>query len=262
MTTTHPAQIRLKNVSLTYDLHLDRTNNLKEFVVNLFTGRKYVSTRKQKINAIDNLSLDVNEGDRLGIIGLNGSGKSTTLKVISGILKPTKGTVEVQGTVQPLIEIGAGFDPEFTGRENIYLNGYMLGFTKAEIRAKEQEIIAFTDLGDFIDTPIKYYSSGMSVRLAFTIATSIKPEILVFDEMLAAGDAQFMAKAKARISDLMNQSKIIVIVSHDMGLIESTCNRVIVLNRGQRVFEGSPKDAIAFYNKQNTQPGLAVTPQC
>lgn len=262
MTTTHPAQIRLKNVSLTYDLHLDRTNNLKEFVVNLFTGRKYVSTRKQKINAIDNLSLDVNEGDRLGIIGLNGSGKSTTLKVISGILKPTKGTVEVQGTVQPLIEIGAGFDPEFTGRENIYLNGYMLGFTKAEIRAKEKEIIEFADLGDFIDSPIKYYSSGMSVRLAFTIATSIKPEILVFDEMLAAGDAQFMARAKTRIDNLMDRSKIIVIVSHDMGLIESTCNRVIVLNRGQRVFEGSPKDAIAFYDNQNAHPTLAATPQC
>lgn len=243
------SSISLNQVVLSYELHLDRTNNLKEFLINLITKRSYTSERKRYVNALDSVSLQIAEGERVGIIGLNGSGKSTMLKVISGILKPTKGMVNVVGDVQPLIEIGAGFDPEFTGRENIYLNGYMLGFTKAQIKQKEKEIVEYADVGDYIDTPIKYYSSGMSVRLAFTIATMIKPDILVFDEMLAAGDAAFMQKAQKRIDELMTEARIIVLVSHDLELVKRVCSRVLVMNAGKVAFDGPSVAALEFYQK-------------
>lgn len=241
--------IELKDVSLIYDLHFDRTNNFKEFIINLLTKRSYVEQKKSQHFALQKINFRADEGARLGIIGLNGSGKSTTLKVISGILKPSEGELKVVGTIQPLIEIGAGFDPEFTGRENIYLNGYMLGFTKKQIEECENEIVEFADLGQFIDTPIKYYSSGMSVRLAFTIATMIQPEILLIDEMLAAGDAAFMEKAKKRLDSLIKVAKIIVIVSHDLHFIKSMCNRVIVMNKGSKVFDGSVEDGLKAYQK-------------
>ena len=239
----------LLDVVLSYVLHFERTNSLKEWMINLLTRRSYTSEKKRYVHALDSVNLNVSEGERVGIIGLNGSGKSTLLKVISGILKPTNGMVSVIGDVQPLIEIGAGFDPEFTGRENIYLNGYMLGFTRSQIREKEKEIVDFADIGDFIDTPIKYYSSGMSVRLAFTIATMIRPDILVFDEMLAAGDAAFMHKAQRRIDELITEARIIVLVSHDLGLVNKVCTRVLVMNSGKIVFDGVPGEALKFYQK-------------
>ncbi|MBS1970392.1 MAG: ABC transporter ATP-binding protein [Bdellovibrionales bacterium] len=248
-----PVSIKLNDVSLVYDLHHDRTNNLKEYIVNLLSRRSYVDKRKDVLHALNHINLEINEGDRLGIIGLNGAGKSTLLKVISGILKPTSGEIIVHGHVQPLIEIGAGFDPEFTGRENIYLNGYMLGFTKKQIQAKEQEIIDFTELGHFIDTPIKYYSSGMSVRLAFTIATMIEPEVLVFDEMLSAGDAVFIQKAQKRLNAILDKAKIIVLVSHDLNMIKNLCNKAIVVNKGEIQFLGPTQEAIDLYLKNTIQ---------
>jgi ABC-type polysaccharide/polyol phosphate transport system ATPase subunit len=241
--------IHLSSVSLKYDLHFDRTNSFKEFLVNLITRKSFVEKKKDSFLALNSIDLHIEHGERIGIIGRNGAGKSTLLKVISGIYKPTQGTLKVCGHIQPLIEIGAGFDPEFTGRENIYLNGYMLGFTKKQIKEKELEIIEFSELKDFIDTPIKYYSSGMSVRLAFTIATMIEPEILVFDEMLSAGDAAFMVKAKARMERLLDKAKIMVIVSHDMSMIRSLCKRVIVVEKGVIVFDGKPEAALEVYNK-------------
>lgn len=244
---TDNTSVILNNVSLTYELHYDRTNSLKETVINFLTKRQYVPQKKAQLNALNNVNINISLGERVGIIGLNGAGKSTLLKVISGILKPTAGDIVVKGNIQPLIEIGAGFDPEFTGRENIYLNSYMLGFTKDEVQQHEQEIIEFADLGAFIDTPIKYYSSGMTVRLAFSIATIIKPEILVFDEMLAAGDASFIDKAKKRIDDLINRAKVMVIVSHDLSLIQTTCTRCILMEKGQVAFDGRPEDAIRRY---------------
>lgn len=242
-----PSSIHLNDVSLMYDLHYDRTNNLKEHVVNFLTRRKYVQKKKDILFALKNISFKINEGDKLGIIGLNGAGKSTLLKVISGILKPTSGELIVRGNIQPLIEIGAGFDPEFTGRENIYLNGYMLGFNKNQIQEKEQEIIDFTELGNFIDTPIKYYSSGMAVRLAFTIATMIEPEILALDEMLSAGDAAFIQKATKRLNSIIDKAKIIILVSHDLNMIETTCNKIIVMDKGEIMFSGLVSDGLAFY---------------
>ncbi|MBX2989409.1 MAG: ABC transporter ATP-binding protein [Bdellovibrionaceae bacterium] len=239
--------VGLQDVRLIYELHHDRTNNLKEYIINFFRRKKYVDVAKEKLHALNGIDLDIHEGERVGIIGLNGAGKSTLLKVISGILKPSSGRIEVHGNIQPLIEIGAGFDPEFTGRENIYLNSYMLGFTKKQVQAQEDKIIEFADLGKFIDTPIKYYSSGMSVRLAFSIATMISPEILVLDEMLSAGDAAFLEKAKKRIDGLINQAKIMVVVSHDLSLIQSICNRCLIVRQGKVIFDGKTENAIKQY---------------
>jgi len=239
--------INLKNVSLAYELHYDRTTDLKEYVINRMMRRKYVQKAKDFHYALDGISLNIGVGERVGIIGLNGAGKSTLLKVISGILKPTDGEIIVNGAVQPLIEIGAGFNPDFTGRENIYLNSYMLGYTKAQVLKYENEIIEFADLGHFIDTPIKYYSSGMSVRLAFSIATIVNPEILVFDEMLSAGDAVFIEKAKRRVNALIDKAKIMVLVSHDLELVKSLCTRCLVIKQGKIAFDGDAKSAIDFY---------------
>ena len=243
--------ISLKNVTLEYDLYRDKTSNLKETLINLFRGNKHlVGPKIEKLKALHGIDLDLKQGDRLGIIGLNGAGKSTLLKVISGILKPTIGEVVVNGNMQPLIEVGAGFHFEFSGRENIYLNGYMLGFTKKKIAEKEKEIIEFSELQEFIDVPVKYYSSGMQTRLAFSIATSIEPEILVFDEMLSAGDISFVNKAKARMDKLIQEAKILVLVSHDLGLVESICEKCICLEKGRVVFSGTPSDTISYYKSK------------
>lgn len=239
--------IKFENVGLTYDLYLDKTNNLKEYLINKLISRKPVSKSLEKVEALKNITIEFHQGERVGIIGRNGAGKSTMLKVISGIYKPTSGKLTVKGNIQPLIEIGAGFDPEFTGRENIYLNGYMLGFSKEQIKQKEAEIVQFAELGEFIDVPVKYYSSGMSVRLAFTIATSIEPEILAFDEMLAAGDIEFLQKAKARMDNLVSKAKMLILVSHDLNMVSSLCTKVLVVHQGQICFIGKPEEAIQFY---------------
>ncbi len=239
--------IELNNVTLKYRLLHDRSFSLKEKVINSLHKRKYTEKTSEEFLALDQISIKISQKERLGIIGKNGAGKSTLLKVISGILKPTQGTVTVDGMIQPLIEIAAGFNPEFTGRENIYLNGYMLGFTPQQIKAKEAEIIDFCELEKFIDVPIKYYSSGMTVRLAFTIATSIEPEILLFDEMLSAGDASFINKAKSRLDTLVEKAKGVVIVSHDLNLIEQFCTRCLVINAGKIEFDGMPIQANKFY---------------
>lgn len=241
--------IELKNVDLEYELHFDRTNTLKEWVVNTLARRKYVDKKKDMLLALNGLNLSIQEGERVGVVGFNGAGKSTLLKVISGILKPTRGQIDVQGNIQPLIEIGAGFDPEFSGRENIYFNSYMLGFSKAQVDSHIEEIIHFADLGEFIDVPVKYYSSGMQVRLAFTIATTVKPEILVLDEMLGAGDVAFVDKAKKRMSQLVDNAKCLVIVSHDLGLIEQMCSRAFILQKGKFIYEGTGVEAIREYRK-------------
>lgn len=244
-------RVSLQNVDLVYDLYFDRTNTLKELLINAVTRKSYVEKRKGTLYALRDLSLEIEQGERVGIIGLNGAGKSTLLKVLARLLKPTRGTLELRGTVQPLIEIGAGFNPEFSGRENIFLNGAMLGFTRKEMRAKEKEIIDFAELGEFIDIPVKYYSSGMEVRLAFTIATIVRPEILVIDEMLSAGDIEFIDKARTRIQGLLDGSKILVIVSHDLELVRSLTSRVVVLEAGGKVFDGPTEEGIAFYHQQS-----------
>lgn len=242
--------IELKSLKLSYELFHDRSNTLKEYVINNILNRRYVKLGSEPLDALSDIDLTIHDGERVGIVGHNGAGKSTLLKVISGILKPTAGVISIKGRVQPLIEINAGFDQEFTGRENIYLNSYMLGFTKAQVKAKEKDVIEFADLGHFIDTPIKYYSSGMIVRLAFAIATSIDPEILVFDEMLSAGDHQFLQKAKQRVESLVDRSRIMLIVSHDLDLLQNICTRCLLMKNGKIIRDGNPHEIIDFYKNQ------------
>lgn len=242
--------IKCENLTLEYLLYRDQTSSLKEyFLSKLLPSRKKQIKKNEHFLALNDINLTIENGDRVGILGHNGAGKSTLLKVISGILKPTKGHLTVEGQIQPLIEVGAGFNPEFSGRDNIYLNSYMLGFSKKEVKIKEQEIIDFSELKDFIDVPIKYYSSGMAVRLAFAIATTVRPEILVLDEMLSAGDLSFMNKAKMRMNEIINSAKILVLVSHDLSLIQSLTKTCIVMSKGKIIYQGNTADAIDFYKK-------------
>ena len=237
-------KIIFDKITLSYDIFSDKPLTLKETFVNLLQGKR---SKQITYNALKELSFEITEGERVGISGFNGSGKSSILKVISRIMKPQKGKFSIVGSVQPLIEIEAGFNPEFSGRENIYLNASMLGYTKKEIQKREKEIVDFTELGDHIDTPVKYYSSGMSVRLAFTIATSISPEILVIDEMLAAGDIHFIEKAEKRLNSLIHKAKILLLVSHSLAFIKSMTTRCLVMHEGRVLFDGPTEDALNFY---------------
>lgn len=239
--------IECKNISLNYELHYDKGTTLKEAFINFLT-RKHKLKEKSIFPALSDVNFRVDEGERLAIIGKNGAGKSSLLKVISGILRPSNGAVHLKGSVQPLIEIGAGFNPEFSGRENIFLNGYMLGFSHKTIVSSVDEIIEFSGIEEFIDVPVKYYSSGMAVRLAFSIATSINPQILVFDEMLSAGDADFLKRAKSRISSLIDQAKLMIIVSHDLDLVKDIATRTLLLDKGKIIFDGNTPEALRIYS--------------
>lgn len=245
--------IKLENVSLVYDLNYEGVYSLKTKIINFLMRRRPPVDRPDVLNALDGINITINQGERVGIIGLNGSGKSTFLKVAAGILKPQIGNIETIGNIQPLIEIGAGFNPEFSGRENMYLNGAMLGFSPQQISEREEEIIQFSELQDFIDIPVKYYSSGMSVRLAFTIATMIQPEVLLMDEMLSAGDLSFIEKAKGRMEKILNNAKILLLVSHDLGLVSSLTTRCLVMEKGKVLFDGETEKAIEFYKEKTIE---------
>lgn len=199
--------------------------------------------------ALHNLSFDVGRGETVGIIGTNGAGKSTILKIITGVLTPTSGEVEINGRISALLELGAGFNPEYSGLENVYLNGTMMGFSHDEIDKKLDDILSFADIGDFINQPVKTYSSGMFVRLAFALAINIEPEILIVDEALSVGDAFFQAKCYQKFEDFKKEGKTILFVSHDLSSISRYCDRVILLNKGVKLAEGSPKDMIDLYKK-------------
>ena len=199
--------------------------------------------------ALKDVSFDIGEGECVGIIGTNGSGKSTILKIITGVLAPTAGTVIVNGRISALLELGAGFNPEYSGMENIFLNGTMLGFSEEEINARLDEILSFADIGDFIHQPVKTYSSGMFVRLAFAVAINIDPEILVVDEALSVGDVFFQAKCYHKFEEFKKQGKTILFVSHDLGSISKYCDRVILLNQGVMLDEGTPKAMVDMYKQ-------------
>lgn len=239
------SNIHVENVSVKFRTYHDRSPSLKEYFANLFRGNSYVA--HSDFWAIGGVSFDVNAGDRLGIVGHNGAGKSTLLKAICRVYEPSEGEISVNGRIAPLLEIGAGFHPEFTGRENIYLNGAILGYSKLQLKQFEPEVVAFAELEEFIDTPVKYYSTGMYMRLAFSLATAMQPDILVLDEIFAGGDASFMAKAKARMNDLIDKANIMLMVSHDHQLIMSLCNRVIWLDHGKVIADGDPEDVIKRY---------------
>ncbi|MCF2617854.1 ABC transporter ATP-binding protein [Oscillibacter valericigenes] len=220
--------IEVRDVSMRFRLTDDKIMSLKEFVTRTIAGKIQTS----EFWALKNVSFDVYRGEVLGIIGHNGAGKSTILKVISGILKPTKGSVVCRGNIVPMLELGSGFDMDLTGRENIFLNGAILGYSEEFLNAKYQKIVDFSELGQFIDVPIRNYSSGMLMRLAFSVATVVNPEILIVDEILAVGDANFQEKSRKRMLELMSGGTTVLFVSHSMGQIREMCDRVVWLEHG------------------------------
>ena len=220
--------IEVNDVTMRFRMNSDKIMSLKEFVTTALRGKlKY-----QEFTALDHVSFSVKRGETLGLIGRNGAGKSTMLKVISGILKPTEGSVVCQGNVVPMLELGSGFDFDLTGRENIFLNGSILGYSEEFLNAKYDEIVEFSELRQFIEAPIRNYSSGMLARLAFSIATLVQPEILIVDEILSVGDAQFQEKSKKRMLELMGGGTTVLFVSHSIEQIREMCNRVVWLERG------------------------------
>lgn len=235
--------IRVDNVSKIYRLYNKPSDRLKEALG--FTKEK----RYREHRALDQVSFDVHRGETVGIIGTNGSGKSTILKIITGVLQPTTGNVEVNGRISALLELGAGFNMEYTGVENVYLNGTMLGFTEEEIEERLPEILRFADIGEFVNQPVKTYSSGMFVRLAFAVAINIDPEILIVDEALSVGDVFFQAKCYHKFEEFKKLGKTILFVSHDLTSIAKYCDRVVLLNKGVKLAEGSPRDMVNMYKK-------------
>ena len=237
--------IRIEDLSVKFRLYHGGGGSLKEQFASIF--RKPTMPPYSDFWAVNGLNLTVASGERVGIIGRNGAGKSTLLKALCRIYEPTAGKIHVNGRIAPLLEIGAGFHPEFTGRENIYLNGAILGYRKQQLQEIEPEVIAFAELEEFIDTPVKYYSTGMYMRLAFSLATAVHPEILVLDELFAGGDASFINKAKSRMFTMIDRANIMVLVSHDSELIGSLCNRVVWMDHGKIVADGEPTEIIGRY---------------
>jgi len=238
--------ISLENVSLKFRIYRNPMPNLKETFVNLVTHKRHLDDVVE-FYALKNICINFHSGDRVGIIGLNGAGKSTLLKTIAGIYPPHEGIIKISGLVTPMIELGAGFDPELSGRQNIYLNGAILGFSKEAMQQREKDIVEFSELSDFINLPVKYYSSGMFSRLAFSIAVISDPEILIVDEILAAGDAHFVQKATNRMQHLFQNSQIVLFVSHSLNQVEALCKRVLIMHQGEIVAQGETKEMIAYY---------------
>ena len=235
--------IRVQNLSKVYNLYNKPMDRMKEALS--ISKKKYSS----EYYALNDISFDIKKGETVGIIGTNGSGKSTILKIITGVLNPTKGTVDVNGKISALLELGAGFNMEYTGVQNIYLNGTMCGFSNEEIDAKVDSIVSFADIGEFINQPVKTYSSGMFVRLAFAVAINIEPEILIVDEALSVGDVFFQVKCYKKFEEFKRAGKTILFVTHDMGSISKYCDRAILLNKGTKLYEGDTKEAIDIYKK-------------
>lgn len=221
--------IQVRDVSMHFNLMEEKVDSIKEYVVKLLKGKLLYND----FIALDHVSFDVQKGDILGFIGFNGAGKSTLLKILAGVLTPTTGSVTVKGTIAPLIEVGAGFDPELTARENIYLNGAILGYSKAFIEQKFDSIIEFAELKDFVNVPVKNFSSGMYARLGFSIATAVQPDILIVDEVLSVGDFRFQQKCEERIRKMIEDGVTILLVSHDISMIERLCNKVLWLDHGE-----------------------------
>ncbi len=233
--------ISVKDLTKVYKLYPNNKSRVKE----VFTRKNY----HQDFYALKDISFDIKEGECYGIIGKNGSGKSTLLKILTGVLSKTSGEVEIDGKIAALLELGAGFNPEYTGRENIYLNGQIMGYTKEEIDKKVDEIIEFAAIGEHIDQPVKTYSSGMFVRLAFAISINVDPEILIVDEALSVGDAFFQLKCYKKFTDLKKQGKTIVFVTHDLSSVIKYCDKVLVLNEGEIIAEGEASEMVDVYKQ-------------
>jgi len=239
------SRIRVENLSIKFRIYHDRSPSLKGYFADIF--KRQSRNAYSDFWAVKDVSFEIGAGDRVGVIGHNGAGKSTLLKALCRVYESSDGKIAVDGRIAPLLEIGAGFHPEFTGRENIYLNGAILGYSKQQLSLIEPEVITFAELEEFIDTPVKYYSTGMYMRLAFSLATAMHPDILVLDEIFAGGDASFLAKARARMHALIDKANIMIMVSHDHELVKSLCNRVIWMDHGKVVADGAPEDIVERY---------------
>lgn len=244
--------IRVKDVSKLYKLYDRNSDRLKDALG--FSKH----SRYREHYALHHLSFDIRRGETVGIIGTNGAGKSTILKIITGVVSPTAGELEIDGRISALLELGAGFNQEYTGLENIYLNGTMMGYTREEVDAKMDSILSFADIGEFVHQPVKMYSSGMFVRLAFALAINIDPEILVVDEALSVGDVFFQNKCYKKFDDFKAEGKTILFVSHDLSSITKYCDRVILLNKGEMLAEGTPKEMVNLYKKILTGAGEEI----
>jgi ABC-type polysaccharide/polyol phosphate transport system, ATPase component len=239
--------IEIKDVSMKFNLGIEKNFSLKQGFVELFSHKK---RKKDYFWALKDVSFHVDKGEVVGLIGRNGAGKSTLLKVVSGVMKPTSGEVIVNGAVSPMIELGAGFDPELTARENIYLNGAILGYSKKTLDEKFDEIVEFSELRDFLEVPVKNFSSGMTAKLAFSIATIVDPEILIVDEILSVGDIKFQEKSKNKMMEMIKGGTTVLYVSHSLQSIKDLCTKVVWLDHGKIVDMGDPKKICNKYYKE------------
>ncbi len=244
--------IKLEHVSMKFNLGIEKEFSIKQAFINFFSPKKRKKKNKKDVFwALSDVSFEVKRGEVIGLIGSNGAGKSTLLKVVSGVLKPTKGKVTVNGVISPMIELGAGFDAELTARENIYLNGSILGYSKEFLDEKFDEIVEFSELKDFLDAPVRNFSSGMVAKLAFSIATVVNPEILIVDEILSVGDIKFQEKSKNKMMEMIKGGTTVLYVSHDLSSIMELCNRVVWLEHGKVVKIGeTDKICKEYYKKQ------------
>lgn len=244
------AKIQVNGVSVRFPIYEAGARSFKTRLMDMTTGGRIALAGKRVfVDALDNVTLEFEHGDRVALIGHNGAGKTTLLRVLAGIYEPTIGTVEVEGNVAPLFNVGLGIDAEATGYENIYLRGAFLGFSREQIRERMDEIAAFTELGNYLAMPVRTYSAGMQVRLAFAVSTSIDPEILLMDEWIGAGDASFIAKAERRINDVVGKARIFVLASHTQGLLERTCTKGVLMHAGRVEAVGAIADVLREYQK-------------
>lgn len=238
--------VDVNHVTMRYNISSQKVDNLKEYFIK-FVKKEIMYN---EFLALNDVTFQLNQGDRLGILGLNGAGKSTLLKVIAGVQKPSEGSVTVRGRIVPLLELGAGFDKEYTGAENIFLYGTVLGYSKEFIREKYDEIVEFSELGDFINVPVKNYSSGMKSRLGFAIATVVQPDVLILDEVLAVGDAKFRKKCEAKIQSMFDSGVTVLFVSHSLAQVKRICNKGIILEHGQLIAHGDIEDIATVYTEK------------
>ncbi len=238
--------VKVENVSILFNLSKEKVDNIKEYFIKLVTRKLHYN----EFWALTDVSFEVAEGERLGILGFNGAGKSTLLKVIAGVLKPTKGKVSVHGVIAPLLELGAGFDMNYTGAENIYLYGATMGYSRKYIEERYNEIVEFSELGEFIDVPVKNYSSGMRARLGFAIATAVDPEVLILDEVLSVGDAKFRIKSENKIKSMFDKGVTVLFVSHNTAQVRRLCTKAILLDHGKIIANGDVNEVCDIYDKR------------
>ncbi len=237
--------IVVDHVSILFNLNKEKVDNLKEYIIKVLKRQLHFT----EFWALQDINLVVEKGDRVGVLGFNGAGKSTLLKTIAGVLKPTKGSVKVDGVIAPMLELGAGFDTNYSGKENIFLYGATMGYSRKYIESKYDEIVEFSELKDFIDVPIKNYSSGMKARLGFAIASAVEPEVLILDEVLSVGDAKFRKKSENKIRSMFDKGVTVLFVSHSVEQVLRICNKAIILDHGKIIAQGTAEEICKLYQE-------------